>query len=138
MPEGTFGGDLIGITGRVVGGRRGGNFLLQACSSQKCVIRIPSLIGCPCRIFFSGSFAMQEFKFFQNMPCMNLFLFLYYPTHPPPPPFTFLMVRPYKQRIIVRFTSRSLLNGIYRFSSRRVSGSYSHDNWKGKIDAFFV
>ena len=34
MPEGTFGGDLIGITGRVVGGRRGGNFLLQACFSQ--------------------------------------------------------------------------------------------------------
>ena len=34
MPEGTFGGDLIGIAGGVVGGRRGGNFLLQACFSQ--------------------------------------------------------------------------------------------------------
>ena len=34
MPEGTFGGDSIGITGRVVGGTRGGNCLLQACFSR--------------------------------------------------------------------------------------------------------
>ena len=75
MPEGTFGtfgGDLIGITGRVVGGRKGGNFLLQVCFSPNFVICIHSLIGCPCRIFFSGSFAMQEF-FFQFVPCMIFF-----------------------------------------------------------------
>ena len=62
MREGTFGGDLIGITytGRVVEGRRVGNYrhvFHKVCNMYTQNHRL-SL-----QDIFSGSFAMQEFFF---------------------------------------------------------------------------
>ena len=45
-----------------------------------CVICIHSLIGCPCRIFFSGSFAMQELFFFSICDLHECFCFCFWTT----------------------------------------------------------
>ena len=73
MPEGTLGGDLIGITGRVVGGRRGGNLLLQACFHKLCTIYTQSHRLSLQGIFFW--FLCNAGIYFQYVPCMNYFLF---------------------------------------------------------------
>ena len=63
MPEGTFGGDLIGITGRVMLGEGGEEtFYYRHVFNKLCNMYTQSH-RLSCRIFFPGSFAMQVFFF---------------------------------------------------------------------------
>ena len=94
MPEGTFGGALIGSTGRVMLGEGGEEtFYYRHVFHKRCNnnTQTHGLIGClagyffwflcNAGIFFFSIFALHDFFFFLDFP-------------PPPPPFTFLMVRP--------------------------------------------
>ena len=71
MPEGTFGGDLIGITGW---GKEGRKLPTTGMFFTHCVMYIHSLIG------FAGYFFLVPLHcriFFQSVPCINFFLFVF-------------------------------------------------------------
>ena len=66
MPEGTFGGDLIGITGRVMLGKGGEETFYYRHVFHKLCNMYTQSHRLSCRIFFPDSFAMQGFFFFFN------------------------------------------------------------------------
>ena len=84
---------MIRVTGRVVAGKEGRKLPTTGMFFTNCVLCIHRLIGCPCRIFFSGTL---ECRIFFSICALHEFFVLYfdYPPPPPPPTFTFLMVRP--------------------------------------------
>ena len=75
-----------------------------------------------CMIFFSLGFSLHEFFFSDILPCMNFFLVF----SPPPPPITFLMVRPYYKLwagrgVILKFKVtgvRGVMRKLFEVSSR--------------------
>ena len=85
MPEGTFGGDLIGITGRVMLGEGGEETFHYRHVFHKLCNMYTQSHRLSLQDIFSGSSAMQDF-FFQFLLCM--IFFVCFCTTPPLPPFS--------------------------------------------------